>query len=184
MFTKNWYKALTAEMYNKYKNNDVQGKNTSGSDAYFTSSSSSGGVYDYTSLTMACNPSQISSNDYSPLMSNVRTDYVYGGVVFGTDDTAPTFDDYKLSGDLITTMSASASVVVTKDDDGYTYVATYTISNTGSADITIKEVGLILRGRSNSSFLIERTVLEAPLTIPASGVGQLVYTIRMNYPTA
>lgn len=183
MFTKNWYKALTAEMYNKYNNNDVLGKNTRGSDAYFTSSSSSGGVYDYTSLTLACGSSQISSNNYSPLMSNVRTAYGYGGVVFGTGDTAPTFDDYKLSGDLVTTMSASASVVVTKDDDGYTYVATYTIANTGSADITIKEVGLILYGRANSSFLIERTVLDSPLTISVGGVGQLVYTIRMNYPT-
>jgi hypothetical protein len=183
MVLRNWYKALTAEMYNKYNNNDARGKNTSGYDAYFTGSSSSGGVYSYTSLTLACDPSQISSNNYSPLMSNVRTNYGYGGVVFGTGDTAPTFDDYKLSGDLVTTMSASASVVVTTEDDGYTYVATYTIANTGSADITIKEVGLILQGRSNSSFLIERTVLDSPLTISVGGVGQLVYTIRMNYPT-
>ena len=30
---------------------------------------------------------------------------------------------------------------------------------------------------------VERTVLETPVTIPAGGVGQVTYTIRMNYPT-
>lgn len=182
MFLRNWYKALTAEMYNKYENKDVKGKNTSGADAYFTGGGASGGVYDYTPLVLT-GSSILSNNYYVPCMNHVRTSYGYGGAVFGTGDTTPTFDDYKLSGDLVTTINASGSTVVTQDDDGYTYVCTYTISNTGSADITIKEVGLILYGRANSSFLIERTVLDSPLTIPAGGIGQVEYTIRMNYPT-
>ena len=32
-------------------------------------------------------------------------------------------------------------------------------------------------------YLIERTVLESPITIPANGgVGQVTYKIRMDYP--
>lgn len=180
MFLRNWYKALTAEMSNSQS---VTGINTSGTANYFTPYSSTGGVANNTRLVMAGGTP--SSNDYTPHMQNVRTSYYQGGVVFGTGDTAPTFDDYKLSGSIVTAINAGASVETTFDDDGCTFVGTYNISNTGSEEITIKEVGLILRSAyNNSAILVERTVLDTPLTIPAGGIGQVVYTIRMDYPTA
>lgn len=180
MFLKNWYKALTAEMYN---HESVTGKNTSGNNIRFTKTSASAGIYALTTLTLAGGTSLTNYNTV-PYMGLVQTSYNYGGVVFGTGDTAPNPDDYKLSGSVITKISASGSVSVTQDDDGCTFTGVYTITNTDSADIVVKEVGLLMKGAYSGVFLIERTVLDEPITIPADGVGQITYTIRMNYPTA
>lgn len=147
-----------------------------------------------TSIRSNANSLQIGYSSYSvyhPAMNRVNTSYnSYGGVIFGTGTTSPTRDDYCLSGDIITTISTSSIGGFTKDDDGLTGEYTYTVTNTGSSDITIGEIGLITSTYSNTSytaaeykFLVERTVLETPITIPAGGVGQITYTIRMNFPT-
>ena len=70
--------------------------------------------------------------------------------------------------------------------DDYSYhegSAVLTITNNNATDITIGEVGIVYQG-SNTAALLERTVLDSPITIPAGGVSQITYTIRMNYPTA
>jgi len=112
------------------------------------------------------------------------------GVVFGTGNTPPTVDDYTLSGSFISGLSTSNVTVAettSKNDDGsmvFTYV--YTINNSTGADITIGEIGIQTYANSSSYYinvLVERTVLDTPVTIAAGGVGQVTYTIRMNYPT-
>ena len=69
----------------------------------------------------------------------------------------------------------------------------FTLTNTGSEDFTISELGLVTYAYITNTngycyennFLLERTVLENPITIPANGgVGQVTYTIRMDYPVA
>lgn len=111
------------------------------------------------------------------------------GVAFGTGDTAPTLDDYTLSGSFITTANASYTRIANFYDEGMTLTRTYTITNTGSADITIKEVAQFARIVSSSStsswcyYMVDRTLLDEPVTIPAGGVGQVTYTITMDYPT-
>lgn len=104
------------------------------------------------------------------------------GVVFGDGDKAPTEDDYWLSGNIITTLSGSGTVRKTKDDAGMTVTSSFLLTNSGTSDVTIKEVGYC--SAYNSGALLDRTVLDEPLTIPAGGIGQVTYTIRMNYPTA
>ena len=110
------------------------------------------------------------------------------GVYFGTGTTPPTMDDYKLTGDVFTSHSTVTSVTAVHEDASSTITAQYTVCNTGTADVTIGEIGLvstIYQGSSGFGYMmIERTVLDAPVTIPAGGVGQVTYTIRMNYPTA
>ena len=114
----------------------------------------------------------------------------YYGVRFGTGDTPPTLDDYKLSGNNVTGLTFSTNVVWVKDDDGDGATATYTITNNNTTDVTIQEVGLFqqiytTRSKEDSTYqLWERTVLDSPVTIPAGGVGQITYTLRVNYPTA
>lgn len=116
------------------------------------------------------------------------------GVLFGTGNTVATSDDYKLSGDVITGLS-SANVTYTSeavyDDNGVTLTTVYTISNTTGADLTIGEVGLVANFSTKVgqvyaakfyTLLYERTALDSPVTIPADGVGQVTYTICMNYP--
>lgn len=181
MFLKNWYKALTAMLYNS---EDVTGKSTNGTDMRFTSKSASSGIYNIIFLTMAGGAS-LSSYNNVPYMGKVQTSY-NGGVVFGTGDIPPHPDDYILSGSLITTISAVGNVTATQDDNGITFTGLYTVTNTGSEDITVNEIGLVTTSAYSTSYryLIERTVLDTPVTIPAGGIGQVTYTIRMNYPTA
>lgn len=189
MFTRNWYKAMLAQMYN---NAAITGTDCLGGTFKFVSGSAGGytannGVYTNTQLflTGGSSTSSLSDNKYIANLAQVRTSLTPGGVYFGTGDKEPTFDDYAISGEIISTIAASANVVATPDDDGCTFVSTYTVTNNGSAPVTIKEVCLYYRAPSEGLFLVERTLLDTPVTIDADGgVGQVTYTIRFNYPTA
>lgn len=111
-------------------------------------------------------------------------------VQIGTGTDAPTFHDYYLSGSQITTVTSTYSDNgFVSDDNGWGKSVTYTITNTGSEAFTIGEIALFYHAKSWSGgsyeyVLMDRTVLDTPLTIEAGGIGQLTYTIRMNYPTA
>lgn len=126
-----------------------------------------------------------SNASYCPSLYTANT---YSGVVFGTGTAPVTFDDYTLSGTEITSYTYSRTVTKSVDELGMSITGLYTITNTSNESFTIGEVGLrcTYNGSSGSSniIMIERTVLESPVTIPAGGVGQVTYTIRMNYPTA
>lgn len=108
------------------------------------------------------------------------------GVCFGSGTTPPTEDDYRMEGDLFTTYNYSQTSASNKSTMSYTY----TITNTGTEDFTIREVGLIASAYAKHSsnyyyysdcVLLERTVLESPITIPANGgVGQITYTLKMD----
>lgn len=117
------------------------------------------------------------------------------GVVFGTGNRTPSIDDYTLSGDLIaglTSSNVTKVLTVTEDDGRCSVVAEYTISNTTGADLTIGEIGLacnVAHKASSTStnvrystYLLERTALEVPITIPAGGIGRVTYTITMPDP--
>lgn len=176
MFTRNWYKALTSiATY------------TSGKDTYTA-------VNGETTNFIAANTYYLQygrdvDSMQCPSMYRMRTGYSSGGVILGTGNTPPTIDDCKLSGDLITGYIYSVTVAHDIDEYGATSTALYTITNTSSKTITIGEIGLMAvlsSGGANaqSQALVERTVLDVPLTIEPGGVGQLTYTIRFNYPTS
>lgn len=127
--------------------------------------------------------------DYASI-ANLRESLTsYGGVILGTGDTPPTFDDYKLAGDIISGFVYTSTLSANSDENGVTLKAKYTITNNNASEITIKELGLI-NGMGGSTFtasekgLLDRTVLDNPVTIPAGGVGQVEYTITFNLPTA
>lgn len=107
------------------------------------------------------------------------------GVMFGNGTQEPAFDDYTLSGDIWTTYTGTASVSVATNDNGITLTALYTLTNTGSSDFTISEIGLC-GGQMSSNLaghtLFEHSLLENPITIPAGGVGQVTYTIHISHP--
>ena len=128
----------------------------------------------------------------SALTSYTTSQSTAEGVVFGTGTSAPTEDDYSLSGNLIAGLSTNNVTTTSSFDvdvDGCTYTCVYTISNTTGSDITIGEIGICsyMNGKfavSTSNryipVLIERTVLDSPVSIPAGGVGQVTYTIRIE----
>lgn len=109
------------------------------------------------------------------------------GVTFGDSDVAPTMDDYTLAGNVFANFTGTASVKAEGSDGLAKITGLYTLTNTGDTAFTIREVALwqpITMGSAITSILIERTVLDSPVTIEPGGVGQVTYTIRMNYPTA
>lgn len=182
MFTKNWYKALTAEIYNS---SDVTGINTSGAvQKFMKNSSATGGVYPHTAPILMGGSELLASNNNVPYIGSVRTSLINGGVIFGDGDTTPTLNDYNLAGNLITSISASVITNAVTNDDGCTLNCIYTITNSGSEAITIKEIGLVMKSTTSYTYLLERTVLESPVTIEPGGVGQVNYTITFTYPTA
>lgn len=177
MFTKNWYKAIS-NIIRYGGGSSMQYKNTSNSycnlNIVVADPLHIGREYDIASVPSLYRMKQGLSGS--------------GGVIIGTGTTPPTLDDYYLSGDLITGYTYSAAVSNTYDGDRVTITALYTITNTSAADFTVGEIGLIANlyqyndASGDKKALLERTVLDSPVTIPAGGVGQITYTITIEYP--
>lgn len=111
----------------------------------------------------------------------------FPGVFFGTDATPATASDYDL-GSIIP--SSNMSVIVPTEvsfnvtNEYQEYTATYGVHNKTEEAISITEIGLFTGFGSDGSLyrcLVDRTVLDAPVTIPAGQSKQITYTIRFNY---
>ena len=105
-----------------------------------------------------------------------------GYLMLGTGTTAPTADDYRLESPITTNLSCD-SVSVSRTSLIKTYTATFT--NSGSSDITVTEVGFIAyifyeysnHDEKSDQFLMDRTVLETPITIPAGESRTVTYEL-------
>ena len=174
MFTKNWYKALAVEMSRVNETfQSVTGATQTLKASYYL-------------YCLGLNE----DGRNIPSIYKVRTTLEgNGGVIFGTGNTSPTIDDTTLSGSLVSNFSYSSSVSTARDETGITLTALYTVTNNNAEAITISEVAIIANLKNNDTLamykaLLDRTVLDTPVTIPAGGIGQVVYTITFNYPTA
>lgn len=107
------------------------------------------------------------------------------GVVLGTGDDEMSMDDYQLSGSVITGLQATTTISTAFDDNAASRMVEFTLSNNTSIDKTIKEVAYIGQPyiRGTRHVMLDRTVLEEPLTIPAGGVGKLRYMVEIKMPT-
>lgn len=170
MFTKNWYAILANFAVGTSSTSLFKGVNTSGSETALSNYSSTN-----------ANASLILYNTLSkPRIASISD----VGVYFGTGNTAPTPDDYCLSGNVLSSgLTANYTISGSSDDDGLTVTALYTLINGGSSEVTVGEIAM-LASNNSKYFVIERTALEVPITIPPTGVGQVTYTIRIPYPTA
>lgn len=117
-----------------------------------------------------------------------------GGVRIGTGKRPPSADDVNLesqitSGIYVTNQS---ELTYSVDENGIHFSATYGVRNNGADSLEVSEIGCygkvkIRIGSSTTgtrAFLIERTVLETPVVIPAGESRQITYTISLRYPTA
>lgn len=84
------------------------------------------------------------------------------------------------------------------DDSGTGVRVTYTLTNGGSESITITEIGWFIRnismatwsttsisnGNTNNTgtYMLDRTLLDTPVTIAPGEVGQVVYELRFVPP--
>lgn len=108
------------------------------------------------------------------------------GVFFGSGTTPPTINDYCMESVIATelTIAKPSAVSLNETDDYWEMSVTYGIST--SSGKTISEVGLFAAYNKTTdlskSVMIDRTVLETPIVIPAGQSKQVTYTIRLNKP--
>lgn len=113
------------------------------------------------------------------------------GIQIGTGNTAATEDDYKLETQITNGMSASSPALTCNvDSSGNPYLEyLFTITNTTSSDITVREIGYVqqfrladTQGASQSSanryLLLDRTVLDTPVTVPANDSAAIKYRLK------
>lgn len=118
------------------------------------------------------------------------------GVAFGTGTTAPTENDYTIesiiSSGLTLSSTPSKQYYFDSENDKYYVYYDFTLANNTESDISISEVCLfatIYPGDTkgvtpstsvynNFSILIDRTVLETPIVIPAGESGVVRYSME------
>ena len=114
------------------------------------------------------------------------------GVCFGTGTTPATTSDYCLESILSNTqisVTAPSVVSYSRGDTFDEYSVSFGVTNITDEAITISEVGLIAtpyyvfatQGSTVYYVLVDRTVLDTPVTIPANETKHIAYTIRFNY---
>lgn len=121
--------------------------------------------------------------------TTLNTSHSDWGIIIGSNTTPPTFDDYKLYS-ILTTFSSTVSNIKSVSDDGVvTFTSNITVVNTTANEITIGEIGLMVDTNPNASgngslrILVERTVLDTPITLQPNEVGQITYTISYQMKT-
>lgn len=190
MFLRNYYNALVDYACNG---------NTTSSNLNVYKSAACESEYTPTSATLPCGatygikklmamfPTATKASATGTAASTTHTT----GVIFGTGTVEPTVDDYMMSGEHFVDYTASYTLTEEADDLGITYTCAYTLTSTASEDVTISEIGLSTTTSAKKGtasyyhfgLMVERTLLENPITIAPGGVGQITYTLRINYPT-
>lgn len=173
MFTKNWFNLFKNYFASTNDSLSLKGVNTKGQEkslyAYNTHS------YLFPSNVTSLVTKEISNTD-AP------------GVFFGDGDTPPTEDDYTLSGSQVTTLVArSTNSVSSVEGNDVVHATSYFLENTGTTEVTIKEVAWVSGHRTQSNlshyFMLDRTLLDSPVTIEPGGVAKITYTRRLTIPT-
>lgn len=121
--------------------------------------------------------------------------YASAGIVLGSTDAAENFEDYQMPG-AISHGNSTGQMMYTNPTiyygnltydavaKKYTNVLTREIQNASSAAITVKSTGLLYAsfGGNNDYALVERTVLAAPVEVPAGYKISVEYTLDMTFP--
>lgn len=105
-----------------------------------------------------------------------------GYIILGNGTTEPTPEDYCLESQITENLSCD-SVSVSRNTTVKTYTATF--SNSGTSPMTITEIGYVSRfawsyydgSLKYDNFLMDRTVLETPITIPAGESRTVTYEL-------
>lgn len=105
------------------------------------------------------------------------------GVAFGNGTGVVNENDYNLFGECVKGINCTAVVTCNQDGSNISKEIEYTVSNTNSSDVTITEIAYVTAGLFNNTWqpiLLDHTLLDEPVTIPAGGVGQVTYTFNFN----
>lgn len=114
------------------------------------------------------------------------------GIHVGTGDTPATEDDYCMESPITAGLAGTVTITKSIDANGCPFV-TYNVvlSNSTASDIVVKEVGFIqseylgntaaATSLTDRYVLIDRTVLDTPVTVPANGNAAIYYTLKTSY---
>lgn len=145
-------------------------------------------------LANCCCPSSTQSftiaRTFTSASATARTGYSSYGFIVGSGRTPASVEDYCLES--LITSSLYLSVVQSTDGDG-NYIWVGTLTNKASEPITVGEIGILMscynKSSSSCTCLVERTVLDEPLTLGAGESGFISYKVRFaptvgSFPTA
>jgi hypothetical protein len=104
------------------------------------------------------------------------------GVFFGTGKTPATAEDYTLESPITSGVSVTNPQGIAVKDNGevMSLYATYALKNVTATDIEISEIGVVSHLQQNH-VLMERTVLDEPVVIPAGGSKAITYRYDVHY---
>lgn len=103
--------------------------------------------------------------------TNVTTNSQYN-IFTGSGSTTPTVNDYTLETPVLLTYS-SGSISIS----GTSRVINHTLANNTGNSVTINEVVLTLTQGQSARFMLDRTVLANPVTIPDGGSYTFTYNL-------
>lgn len=169
MVTKNFLNALAMALQSGSNIGNLPVKNTTGLVKYLTGNSPF-----YTSPTKA-----------------VTTNADAAGISVGAGNTAATEEDFQLAEPLTSGINLTLTeTVYGADEPGYPYVQyKVTVTNTGSDPIAVKEICYkqtlnaakypgYATDAGNHICMLDRTVLDTPVTIAAGDAGIITYKLR------
>ena len=125
---------------------------------------------------LLCNATEIYVGDISASTYGIR---------MGSGTRAPALTDINLESPIVKGLSIinrpSRDRVVFSDR--VEYPVSFVVRNSTSKDITVSELGMFTRAdNSNAGILLDRTVLDEPVVIPAGERRMITYTFVFNDP--
>lgn len=110
------------------------------------------------------------------------------GTWFGKGTTPPTPDDYTMEDPYVNgelSVQCASVVTATHTEESYSISMVYNVTNTTSEDLTISEIGVfgfhIITG--GYYCLLDHTILENPVVVPAKRTVAMEYVIKFPYGT-
>ena len=187
MFLRNYDNYMAGLNLLEYVN--INGANTNNLAAFFTDASFAQKAVDGSLLNTYYS---FSSTFFPPMSLSAK------GICLGTGATEVSYDDFKLSGNIVENklveVSKNVTYIASTHKIRKTLVATYT--NSGGTDITISEWGLwrfnistnnspvdiVFNHTSNTVALVYRAVLDDPIVIEAGTTATLTFSIDIPMP--
>ena len=117
-----------------------------------------------------------------PKVTNLGSD----GTWFGKGTTPPTPDDYTMEDPYVNgelRVQCSSVVTGTHTEESYSVSIVYNVTNTTSEDLTISEIGVFSLHLSTGQYfcLLDHTILENPVVVPAKRTVAMEYVIKFPY---
>ena len=105
------------------------------------------------------------------------------GLYFGSTAHPATIDeiDFPDTSDLVYFSGSGTTPVVEFFDDHADIFTALTLTNSESSPVVISEIYYARFWYNGYGYLLDHTVLDTPITVPANGVRSLTYTVRINF---